>query len=830
MHKVCNTSSYKGQKKRIFILSTTLLIMGLVSLNIENVFVSFIFEKNNQLGDKEIGEDPRLAYWENEITQSVYPGPENLFIGDANNDGYNDIVTVSWGGYISIVLWNTTSDNWDPYFTKPAGTNPISVYVGDANNDGYNDIVTANVNSDDVSILLWNSSSDDWDPEFRKSAGNAHEVVIGDANNDGYNDICIANADVTEDFSLYLWDPGIGDGDWGSEIKMSVGLGDVYQAVIEDVNNDGFNDIITANYGSTVSIFLWNNTLADWDPQIIKTVGDYPRDVFAGDVNNDGYNDIVTYNDGTDDISILLWNNFAKDWDTHIQRPVFGGAIVFSKIYVNDVNNDGYNDIVACHDRSVGQMSIVKWNPITNFWDPTIIRTIGNSPVGISVEDVNNDGYNDIAIANYYGANVSILLWNPPASIEIKTPENKTYTNQMIGYYPGVYGFEDEMVGETGINIRFVDSWNGAPISVSIESEIEGHKNVLRQEYSGGTHGDLFHNFDNNHISGQYEFWFRSENPATISQFLFMEGGLAGPHPQVKGGYFNYYDGTEHNLIPFKPDEWYHLAFEWYSNNTFDWYINGTKILEGGSNFHNMTNGPDRIRLTAYPITTNYFDAFGNSWDTNYRIGNNLVEGILLSFTPDNFDLMHYSLDEKEKKFITGNTTIPFPKDGLHTIQVFGYNLSGDVSQSAMRFFTVKTKLPKLNIEITDQSFSSEHFNFTFFIYNESGHGIDFAVIEIWWNQTDNSGKIENLGGGYYFISLDAILVNPDDNPILLNIIISVLGYELKVFETYIAVDPEVVDKTVPSEIPGIPGYSLIILIGVVSVISIILLKRKNIK
>ncbi|MHA1191509.1 MAG: hypothetical protein ACTSP9_04350 [Promethearchaeota archaeon] len=272
----------------------------------------------------------------------------------------------------------------------------------------------------------------------------------------------------------------------------------------------------------------------------------------------------------------------------------------------------------------------------------------------------------------------------------IITPENKTYTRPMSGYYPAVYGFEDEIVGTTGTNIGFVDSWNGAPTSASIESEIGGHKNILREEYSGGTNGDIFHYFDTNHISGQYEFWFRSENPIAISQFLFMEGGVPGPHPQLKNGYFTYHDGIDHNLIPCNADQWYHLAFEWYSNNTFDWYINDAKILDGGSYLNDLTNGPDRIRLTAYAITTNYYDAFGNSWDNAYEIGDNIHKGLLLSYDESiTFDWVGYSLDNMPNKTIFGNFTISMPYDDTHSIQLFGNNSLGDMFQSEKRFFTI---------------------------------------------------------------------------------------------------------------------------------------------
>ena len=58
---------------------------------------------------------------------------------------------------------------------------------------------------------------------------------------------------------------------------------------------------------NTVSILFWNPCTTDWDNQIIKPVGNYPKGVFVGDANNDGYNDVVTANSGNVNVSIYLW-------------------------------------------------------------------------------------------------------------------------------------------------------------------------------------------------------------------------------------------------------------------------------------------------------------------------------------------------------------------------------------------------------------------------------------------------------------------------------------------------------------------------------------------
>ena len=105
---------------------------------------------------------PGRFTWKPQNTISVGNTPRSVFIGDANNDGLNDIVTADFDEDVSILRWNNTSDNWDAD-KRYVGDNPHSVIVDDANNDGENDIVTVNYYTGTVAIITWNRYTKDWD-------------------------------------------------------------------------------------------------------------------------------------------------------------------------------------------------------------------------------------------------------------------------------------------------------------------------------------------------------------------------------------------------------------------------------------------------------------------------------------------------------------------------------------------------------------------------------------------------------------------------------------------------------------------------------------------
>jgi subtilisin family serine protease len=90
-----------------------------------------------------------------EVRMSVGGGPATIVIGDADNDGDNDIVTAnSDSNNVSLIRWN--GSGFDPEVRMGGGVRPLSVVIDDADNDGDNDIVTA-YSSNDVSLLRWNA-------------------------------------------------------------------------------------------------------------------------------------------------------------------------------------------------------------------------------------------------------------------------------------------------------------------------------------------------------------------------------------------------------------------------------------------------------------------------------------------------------------------------------------------------------------------------------------------------------------------------------------------------------------------------------------------------
>lgn len=145
---------------------------------------------------------------------------------------------------------------------------------------------------------------------------------------------------------------------------------------------------------------------------------------------------------------------------------------------------------------------------------------------------------------------------------------------------------------------------------------------------------------------------------------------------------------------------------------------------------------------------------------------------------------------------------------------------------------TVTVTFPsgEISIKIVKQVFTEEEFNVTLSLTGNFSQEIENATIIALWNETNvPASGIRELGNGLYCLSLTPITVIPGEDPILLNINASALGYSNEFYDIYLAVDPATLDKGLPGNgngAPGIPGYDAFIVIGTFCVISALSIKK----
>jgi len=316
-----------------------------------------------------------------------YLGAAVSSAGDVNNDGYGDVIAGAYldenglktnsgsarvySGLTGATLYTFYGDaSWDNFGHAVSG-------AGDVNNDGYDDQIVgaylndgggaypdrgmARVFSGLNGAVLYTFTGDSALDNFGFSVGGA-----GDVNQDGYEDVIVG--------ARYDANNGVGSG----SAKVFSGLNgnilytfngdspsDYFGYSVSgagDVNGDGYDDVIVGAQGDD------NNGATSGSARVLSGIngsilytfsGDAAGDYLgwsvsgAGDVNNDGYDDVMAgafYDDNnfkTDSGSVRVWSG-----KTGAILYTFNGIDNFDAFGTSvraagDVNNDNYADLIA---------------------------------------------------------------------------------------------------------------------------------------------------------------------------------------------------------------------------------------------------------------------------------------------------------------------------------------------------------------------------------------------------------------------------------------------------------------------------------------------------
>ncbi|MEW5760698.1 MAG: VCBS repeat-containing protein [Candidatus Thermoplasmatota archaeon] len=228
-----------------------------------------------------------------------------IALDDINKDGYLDAVSateLSIAGFPTATsfLFNGSKNGFSQVSNHNFPTEGADdVAIGDLNKDGYLDIVFANwyneTSYNRKSFIYYGSKNGyNFTPDVSLPTNGTVAVAIGDVNNDSYLDLVFTgawNGSYLNKSYLYF---GSQSG-FNSTPDMFLNTDGALDVDIGDVNNDGLNDIVFANYNNNTSYDI-NSTVfyspIKQNPDLFfKTNGS--AGVFIGDVNNDGLNDIV---------------------------------------------------------------------------------------------------------------------------------------------------------------------------------------------------------------------------------------------------------------------------------------------------------------------------------------------------------------------------------------------------------------------------------------------------------------------------------------------------------------------------------------------------------
>lgn len=236
-------------------------------------------------------------------------------------------------------------------------------------------------------------------------------IATGDFDYDGNLDLITANSE--SDNVWIFW--GNGTGNYSSSKIAAVGAIPC-QVIVGDFNRDGKTDFATANYQAN-SISYGQHNKSDLTPRAFensstKMAGDGPRGLAGADLNGDGLLDIISANSYSNDISVFM-NTGSKG----AAGEVFDSAIAYkvgtSPRKVVAVDLDGDFDVDLATANAFSNDVTVLFNHGDGTFDTdtgAVYLAVGDHPYSLAAVDIDADGDFDLVTTDAWDDQVTVLI------------------------------------------------------------------------------------------------------------------------------------------------------------------------------------------------------------------------------------------------------------------------------------------------------------------------------------------------------------------------------------------------------------------------------------
>lgn len=345
---------------------------------------------------------------QNDYTVGTAVQTPRYAVGDVNNDGLPDLVTLNKGnvssqGPISVFLNDGAGGFSAPLNTPNVTLSPNGVVVRDFNEDGFQDLGIAQDGiANGIDIRLGNGTGNFPNGGLILAERGAPNIASADFNGDGHQDVAICN-NVNELRVL----SGTGTGTFGAAAVFATANA-CTDLLASDFNIDGRPDIVTTARlaVNSVQVFINNGTSFN-APVNTPTNGAYT--LVTADFNRDCFPDLAAVQFSGTTIYIMAGNGsggFTTTTVTVTNAPAW--------MTVGDFNRDKKVDLAVRRNSltpGVNNLSILPGNGSGGFGTPfeaAIANPTTSTEMRLATLDANRDGKSDLVV----GRNGGFLLFH----------------------------------------------------------------------------------------------------------------------------------------------------------------------------------------------------------------------------------------------------------------------------------------------------------------------------------------------------------------------------------------------------------------------------------